>query len=229
MGRTVLRKQPDMKTELILVVALSCYTTAANNYGSNYGDYDTQYNNQQYQVEAAQYQPDRYDTVPYKQDDRYDTVPYQQDTVADRYDTVPYQQDDRYDTAPYQQNNYAAPYQPDQYQPVLHEAVHPAHYQDEEVKYEPKPFAYEYGGADESGRHFAKTETSDDDGVVRGEYRVELPDGRVQIVSYTADHVNGYQADVRYEGEAKPYVPEPEYDEPRQKYVPQHKPYARRY
>merc|ERR1739848_619496 len=213
---TVLRRQPDMKTELLIVVTLSCYTTAANNYGSNYGEYDTQYNNgeydaqynnQQYRVEAAQYQPDRYDTVP-----------YQQDSVADRYDTVPYQQ-----------NNYAVPYQPDQYEPVPHEAVHPAHYQEEEEKYEPKPFAYEYGGADESGRHFAKTETSDDDGVVRGEYRVELPDGRVQIVSYTADHVNGYQADVRYEGEAKPYVPEPEYDEPRQKYVPQHKPYARRY
>merc|ERR1712212_1448816 len=180
----VLRKQPDMKTELIIVVTLSCYTTAANNYGNSYGEYDTQYNNQQYQLEAVQYQPDRYDTVPYQQN---------------------------------------------QYQPVLHEAVHPAHYQEEEVKYEPKPFAYEYGGADESGRHFAKTETSDDDGVVRGEYRVELPDGRVQIVSYTADHVNGYQADVRYEGEAKPYVPEPDYDEPRQKYVPQHKPYARRY
>merc|ERR1712212_568169 len=227
---TVLRRQPDMKTELLIVATLSCYTTDANNYGSNYGEYDAQYNNgeydtqyknQQYRVEAAQYQPDRYDTAPYQQDsvaDRYDTVPYQQDTVADRYDTVPYQQ-----------NNYATPYQPDQYQPVPHEAVHPAHYQEEKEKYEPKPFAYEYGGADESGRHFAKTETSDDDGVVRGEYRVELPDGRVQIVSYTADHVNGSQADVRYEGEAKPYVPEPEYDEPRQKYVPQHKPYARRY
>merc|ERR1739848_837627 len=213
---TVLRRQPDMKTELLIVVTLSCYTTTANNYGSNYGEYDTQYNNgeydtqyknQQYRVEAAQYQPDRYDKAP-----------YQQDSVADRYDTVPYQQ-----------NNYATPYQPNQYQPVPHEAVHPAHYQEDEEKYEPKPFAYEYGGADESGRHFAKTETSDDDGVVRGEYRVELPDGRVQIVSYTADHVNGYQADVRYEGEAKPYAPEPEYDEPRQKYVPQHKPYARRY
>merc|ERR1711881_590392 len=127
----------------------------------------------------------------------------QQQYQVDRYDTQPQQyQQDSYDTVPYQP----------------------------EDKYPPKPFAYEYGGADESGRHFAKTETSDDDGVVRGEYRVELPDGRVQIVSYTADHVNGYQADVRYEGEARPYVPEEQgYDEPRQKYVPQHKPYARRY
>merc|ERR1719347_621449 len=156
--------------------------------------------------EPAQYQPGRYDTQP-----------YQQDTLVDRYDAVPYQQ-----------NSYATPYQAAQYQPVQHEAVHPAHHQEEEEKYPPKPFAYEYGGADESGRHFAKTETSDDDGVVRGEYRVELPDGRVQIVSYTADHVNGYQADVRYEGEARPYVPEEQgYEEPRQKYVPQHKPYAR--
>merc|ERR1711862_815366 len=171
----VLRRQSDMKTELIIVASLSFSALAAN----NYGEYDTQYNNQQYQLEPAQYQPGRYDTQP-----------YQQDTVADRYDTVPYQQ-----------NSYATPYQAAQYQPVQHEAVHPAHHQEEEEKYPPKPFAYEYGGADESGRHFAKTETSDDDGVVRGEYRVELPDGRVQIVSYTADHENGYQADVRYEGE----------------------------
>ncbi|CAH1998511.1 unnamed protein product [Acanthoscelides obtectus] len=38
----------------------------------------------------------------------------------------------------------------------------------------------------------------------KGEYRVKLPDGRVQIVKYTADK-NGYKADVRYEegGSAK--------------------------
>merc|ERR1711860_82347 len=77
-------------------------------------------------------------------------------------------------------------------------------------EYAPQPFAYEYGGADKDGRHFAKTESNEEDGVVTGEYRVELPDGRVQIVSYRADPVLGYQADVRYEGEARP---EPEYNE----------------
>merc|ERR1719389_827488 len=86
----------------------------------------------------------------------------------------------------------------------------PAPYHEEKIP--PQPFAYEYGGADEYGRHFAKTETQDEYGVVQGEYRVELPDGRVQIVSYHADHDNGFIADVRYEGEAHPepaYKPAP--------------------
>nr|XP_040582330.1 uncharacterized protein LOC121130674 [Lepeophtheirus salmonis] len=47
-----------------------------------------------------------------------------------------------------------------------------------------------------------------------GEYRVALPDGRTQIVSYNvADAYSGYVADVRYEGE-------PHYDS----YKPAHKP-----
>merc|ERR1712072_220110 len=71
----------------------------------------------------------------------------------------------------------------------------------------PKPFAYEYGTVDDYGRHSAKTETQDEYGVVHGEYRVELHDGRTQIVTYSADHENGYVADVKYEGLAHP--PEP--------------------
>ena len=53
-----------------------------------------------------------------------------------------------------------------------------------------------------SGADFAKKEVQNPDGVVTGEYRVALPDGRIQIVTYTADHYNGYVADVRYEGAA---------------------------
>merc|ERR1711868_223911 len=103
-----------------------------------------------------------------------------------------------------------APYAPAPYAPApapYHPAPAPYH----EEKIPPQPFAYEYGGADEYGRHFAKTETQDEHGVVKGEYRVELPDGRVQIVSYHADHENGFIADVRYEGEAHP---EPAYHAP---------------
>lgn len=37
---------------------------------------------------------------------------------------------------------------------------------------------------------------------MRGEYRVQLPDGRTQIVTYTADWRTGFHADVRYEGTA---------------------------
>merc|ERR1712051_252154 len=100
---------------------------------------------------------------------------------------------------------------------------------EEQADFPAQPFQYEYGGADSYGRHFAKTESKDAEGVVKGEYRVELPDGRVQIVSYRADPELGYQADVRYEGEAKPYNPEEEELEyqRRKQYVPQHKPYKR--
>ena len=33
--------------------------------------------------------------------------------------------------------------------------------------------------------------------IFAGEYRVELPDGRTQIVTYHADHENGFVADVK--------------------------------
>merc|ERR1711997_1163865 len=81
-------------------------------------------------------------------------------------------------------------------------------------KEEPKPYAFQYGVADDySGANFNAQETADGKAVT-GSYQVHLPDGRVQTVTYTADHYNGFVADVKYEGtpvypEAKPYHPAP--------------------
>merc|ERR1712158_287490 len=86
------------------------------------------------------------------------------------------------------------------------------------VKETPEPYTHTYGVADDySKANFNAAETSDSNGVVSGSYQVSLPDGRIQHVKYTADHVNGYVAEVTYEGtpvypEAKPYVaPKPAY------------------
>ena len=58
-----------------------------------------------------------------------------------------------------------------------------------------------------------------------GEYRVELADGRTQIVTYKVEGDSGFIADVRYEGEAKyePYHPKPAY-KPEPAYKPVYKP-----
>ena len=73
-----------------------------------------------------------------------------------------------YAPAPYAPAPYApAPYAPAPYAPAPYAPPHPAPYHEE--KEVPQPFAYEYGGADEYGRHFAKTESQDEFGTVKGE------------------------------------------------------------
>ncbi|XP_029044181.1 homeobox protein 2-like [Osmia bicornis bicornis] len=70
--------------------------------------------------------------------------------------------------------------------------------------YVDQPMSYEFGYAvkdQATGNDFGRRETSDGE-TVRGEYRVQLPDGRMQIVTYTADWRTGFHADVRYEGTA---------------------------
>merc|ERR1712106_238488 len=103
----------------------------------------------------------------------------------------------------------------------LHHAVHAAPvvaapaYHEPAYKETPEPYTYTYGVSDDySKANFNAAETSDANGVVSGSYTVALPGGRIQKVSYTADHVNGYVAEVTYEGvpvypEAKAYVPAP--------------------
>merc|ERR1711923_374143 len=78
-----------------------------------------------------------------------------------------------------------------------------------EEKLPPQPFAYEYGVADDySKANFKKSETQDANGVVSGSFVIALPDGRIQTTTYTADHTNGFVADVSYEG-TPVYPPEP--------------------
>merc|ERR1711881_92601 len=73
----------------------------------------------------------------------------------------------------------------------------------------PEPYTYSYGVADDySNSNFNKAETVDANGVVGGSYSISLPDGRTQTVTYTADEVNGFVADVSYSGEAV-YPPAP--------------------
>merc|ERR1712106_1022813 len=85
---------------------------------------------------------------------------------------------------------------------------HPAPVYKEE-KLAPQPYAYEYGVADDySKANFKKTETQDAEGKVAGSFTIAPPDGRIQTTTYTADHYNGFIAEVTYEGTAV-YPPEP--------------------
>lgn len=79
------------------------------------------------------------------------------------------------------------------------------------------PFDFAYNVVDHySGNDFGHNSNSDGK-VVNGEYRVVLPDGRTQIVTYKADHYNGFVAEVSYEGEAQYPETEP-YQHPAQAY-----------
>ena len=76
----------------------------------------------------------------------------------------------------------------------------------------PPLYNYAYAVADDySQANFAASEQRDGYST-SGSYRVNLPDGRVQVVTYTADQ-NGYVADVKYEGVAQypEYKPAPAY------------------
>merc|ERR1711931_327891 len=98
--------------------------------------------------------------------------------------------------------------------PIVHKPapVHPAPAYNEPSYDGPAVYHYGYAVADDySGANFAANENRDGYATT-GEYRVALPDGRTQIVTYnTADAYSGNVADVRYEGEAhyEPYHPAP--------------------
>ncbi|XP_039278813.1 pro-resilin-like, partial [Nilaparvata lugens] len=66
---------------------------------------------------------------------------------------------------------------------------------------QPEPFNFEYEVKDAASGNDYGHKASSDGTRVTGTYHVLLPDGRNQIVDYTADE-SGYNAQVKYEGEA---------------------------
>ena len=79
------------------------------------------------------------------------------------------------------------------------------------------PFEFSYVVQDDySGNDYSHNEKSDGS-VTNGQYSVLLPDGRTQVVTFKADHTNGYIAEVTYEGEAS-YPPPSQYQQPQTGY-----------
>ncbi|KZC08795.1 Pro-resilin [Dufourea novaeangliae] len=71
------------------------------------------------------------------------------------------------------------------------------------------PFDFNYAVKEDAfGNDYSHNAISDGD-IVRGEYRVQLPDGRLQIVRYTADWKHGFSAQVSYDGNPRFDVPRP--------------------
>merc|ERR1719290_669660 len=99
--------------------------------------------------------------------------------------------------------------------PAYHAPAPAYHAAPPAYKETPEPYTYEYAVADDySKAAFNAAESADPSGNVVGSYSVALPDGRTQHVKYTADHYNGYVAEVSYEGvpvypEAPAYKPAP--------------------
>lgn len=56
------------------------------------------------------------------------------------------------------------------------------------------PYRFVYGSTSKDGTH-GREEMSDEDGTVRGSYRIMLADGRMRVVKYIADK-NGFRAGI---------------------------------
>ncbi|KAK3849883.1 hypothetical protein Pcinc_043376 [Petrolisthes cinctipes] len=75
----------------------------------------------------------------------------------------------------------------------------------ESRSYESDEAKYDFQWAvkdDSSGNDFGQQEARDGENT-QGSYYVQLPDGRLQKVTYLVDGDDGYIADVKYDGEAR--------------------------
>lgn len=71
--------------------------------------------------------------------------------------------------------------------------------------YDPNPqYAFNYNIQDALTGDFKSQQESLENGVIKGQYSLLEADGRQRIVDYIADPINGFNADVKYAGAAKP-------------------------
>ncbi|XP_042227186.1 cuticle protein 21-like [Homarus americanus] len=76
-------------------------------------------------------------------------------------------------------------------------------YASSEEESEPPKYGYNFNVQDgDTGNDFAHQEDREDDNT-KGSYTVQLPDGRLQTVTYYVDGDSGYVAEVSYQGEAQ--------------------------
>merc|ERR1739848_76245 len=150
-----------------------------------------------------------------------DQAPYGQPPAPYGPQPRPYGPTQKYEPAPIPYKPAPAPYQPAPapykpapapYKPApapYKPEPAPVYKVEEEEEYAPQPYKYEYGVQDDyTNAAFAKSESQNEVGTVTGSYKVNLPDGRIQTVTYTADEVGGFKAEVTYEG-TPIYPPEP--------------------
>ena len=106
-----------------------------------------------------------------------------------------------------------SPYRP----PSAYRAPQPApsRYQPSDDSFEDPKYDFQWQ-VDEDANLFQQQETRDGEDT-RGEYTVDLPDGRTQKVTYYVDGDSGFIAEVSYEGEAR-YPEEQRYSAPRPTY-----------
>lgn len=81
-------------------------------------------------------------------------------------------------------------------------------------------YAYKYGVADPSTGDYKSAEESLSNGVVQGQYSLSEPDGTVRTVSYTADDVNGFVAQVSKGAKVLAAAPAKVYAAPAKVYAP---------
>jgi len=72
----------------------------------------------------------------------------------------------------------------------------------------PAHYKYDYAVKDDYYNNYGAEESREGDST-KGSYFVDLPDGRRLVVTYYVNGDSGFVADVKYEGEIKPYEAKP--------------------